>query len=213
MTMASIGAIAQPKLNKDNIEDVLKAMTLEEKASLLVGKSRFVIMNGVPTGTTSKVEGAAGETRAIERLGIPGTVLSDGPAGVRISPTRKGDDNTYYATAFPVGTVLASTWDAELVQRVTKAMGEEAKDFGIDVLLAPGMNIQRNPLCGRNFEYFSEDPFLSGKMAAAYAKGIQENGVGVSIKHFMGNNQETNRNEVDSRISQRALREIYLKNF
>ena len=213
MTMASIGAIAQPKLNKDNIEDVLKAMTLEEKASLLVGKSRFVIMNGVPTGTTSKVEGAAGETRAIERLGIPGTVLSDGPAGVRISPTRKGDDNTYYATAFPVGTVLASTWDAELVQRVTKAMGEEAKDFGIDVLLAPGMNIQRNPLCGRNFEYFSEDPFLSGKMAAAYTKGIQENGIGVSIKHFMGNNQETNRNEVDSRISQRALREIYLKNF
>ncbi len=113
MTMASIGAIAQPKLNKDNIkdniEDVLNAMTLEEKASLLVGKSRFVIMNGVPTGTTSKVEGAAGETRAIERLGIPGTVLSDGPAGVRISPTRKGDDNTYYATAFPVGTVLAES--------------------------------------------------------------------------------------------------------
>ena len=212
-SMTVVTAVAQPRLDKDNIDEVIAAMTLEEKASLLVGGARPVMVNGIPTGTAARVSGAAGNTRPIERLGIPGTVLADGPAGLRISPVREGDSSTYYATAFPVGTSLASSWDVDLVDRVATAMGNEVLEYGVDVLLAPGMNIHRNPLCGRNFEYFSEDPLLSGRIAAAYVRGIQGNGVGVSIKHYMANNQETNRSENDARVSVRALREIYLKNF
>ena len=206
-------AAAQPQLRKDNVDEVLKAMTLEEKATLLVGGARAAMVNGVTSGVDWNVPGAAGNTRPIERLGIPGTVLADGPAGLRIQPTRQGTSDTFYCTGFPVGTLLASSWDLNLVQDVTTAMGNEVLEYGVDVLLAPGMNIHRNPLCGRNFEYFSEDPLLSGKMAAAYVKGIQSNGVGTSIKHYALNNQETNRNENDAIVSQRALREIYLKNF
>lgn len=212
-TLAATSAFCQVKLSKDNIDEVIKAMTLEEKVTLLVGGSRAISIDGVPSGTTDLVPGAAGVSRAVPRLGIPQTVLADGPAGVRISPTRPGDSRTYYATAFPIGTLLASTWDVNLVQEVTTAMGNEVLEFGVDVLLAPGMNIHRNILCGRNFEYFSEDPLLSGKMAAAYVRGVQRNGVGTSIKHYAANNQETNRNENDAQVSKRALREIYLKNF
>ena len=217
LTMAALGmaflAVAQPQLREDNIDEVLKAMTLQEKATLLVGGARAAMVNGVTSGVSANIPGAAGNTRNIDRLGIPVTVLADGPAGLRIQPTRQGDSNTYYCTGFPVGTLLASSWDLSLVEDVTKAMGNEVLEYGVDVLLAPGMNIHRNPLCGRNFENFSEDPLLSGKMAAAYVKGIQSNGVGTSIKHYAANNQETNRNEDDAIISQRALREIYLKNF
>lgn len=209
----AVSSYAQPKLASDNIDEILKAMTLQEKATLLVGGARAATVEGVTSGLIAQVPGAAGNTRPIDRLGIPGTVLADGPAGLRISPTRQGTDNTFYATGFPVGTLLASSWDLDLVEKVTTAMGNEVLEYGVDVLLAPGMNIHRNPLCGRNFEYFSEDPLLSGKMAAAYVRGIQSNGVGTSIKHYAANNQETNRNENDSRISHRALREIYLKNF
>ena len=213
LLLTGVSALAQPQLRKDNIDEVLAAMTLEEKATLLVGGARAQIVNGVTSGVAAQVPGAAGNTRPIERLGIPGTVLADGPAGLRIQPTRQGTSQTFYCTGFPVGTLLASSWDTALVEKVTTAMGQEVHEYGVDVLLAPGMNIHRNPLCGRNFEYFSEDPLLSGKMAAAYVRGIQKNNVGTSIKHYAVNNQETNRNEDDARVSERALREIYLKNF
>ena len=214
MLLGTVALFAQPKLTKDNIDEVLNAMTVEEKATLLVGSGWGSMTAGSMTASaTALVPGAAGTTRAIERLGVTQAVLADGPAGLRISPTRHGDSNTYYCTGFPVGTVMASMWDTALVQELTTAMGNEVLEYGADVLLAPGMNLHRNPLCGRNFEYFSEDPYLTGKIAAAYINGVQSNGVGVSVKHFAANNQEVNRMENDSRVSQRALRELYLKGF
>lgn len=209
-------ACAQPQLRPDNIDEVLGAMTLEEKAVLLVGGGNRTFgagENGIIGSTDNLVPGAAGTTVSIPRLGIPATVLTDGPAGVRISPTRKDDSHTYYATGFPVGTALASTWNKELVEEVGRAMGNEVLEYGCDVLLAPGMNIHRSPLCGRNFEYYSEDPVVTGLIAAAYVNGIQSNGVGTSLKHYAANSQETNRMEVDEIVSPRALREIYLKGF
>ena len=211
--LCAVAATAQPQLRKDNIDEIMKAMTLEEKATLLVGSGWGSMVGGLTGSDEVLVSGAAGTTRAIPRLGIPQTVLSDGPAGLRINPTRPGTDKTFYCTGFPVGTVLASTFNTPLVEELTTAMGQEVREYGADVLLAPGMNLHRNPLCGRNFEYFSEDPLLTGKMAAAYTRGIQSNGVGVSIKHFAGNSQETNRMENDARINPRALRELYLKGF
>lgn len=203
-----------PQLRADNIDEVLKAMTLEEKASLLVGGSFDFFEGGANVGGSSAtVPGAAGSTAEIKRLGIPATVLTDGPAGVRIFPTREGDTRTYYATAFPIGTSLASTWNTELVEEIGKAIGNETKEYKCDVILGPGMNLHRNPLCGRNFEYFSEDPLLTGKIAAAYVRGVQSEGAGTSVKHFAVNSQETERMSIDERVSQRALREIYLRGF
>ncbi len=205
---------AQPKLASDNIDEVLKAMTLEEKAKLLVGgANNFFGANAVVGGEADLVAGAAGTSPAIPRLGIPATVLTDGPAGVRINPTRKGTDKTYYATAFPIGSCLASTWNTELVSKVGEAIGNETKEYRCDVILGPGMNLHRNPLCGRNFEYYSEDPLLTGKIAAAYIQGVQSQGAGVSAKHFAVNSQETDRTAVDERVSQRAARELYLRGF
>ena len=212
--LSGLSVPAQPRLDKNNIDEILNALTTEEKVTLLVGSGWGSMTAGSLTAANeSLVPGAAGTTRAVPRLGIPQTVLADGPAGLRINPTRHGTDATFFCTGFPVGTVLASTWNTALVQEMTSAMGNEVLEYGCDVLLAPGQNLHRNPLCGRNFEYFSEDPILSGKMAAAYINGIQSQGVGVSAKHFAVNSQETNRMVDDARLSPRALRELYLKGF
>ena len=203
------------KLTSKNIDKIIKELTLEEKAHLVVGAQLKDNKDAAgEVGYTRKIiPGAAGTTYPIPRLGIPAIVLADGPAGLRIAPTREGDSQTYYCTGFPVGIHLASTWNDEIIYNVGDAIGQEVKEYGVDVLLSPGVNIMRNPLCGRNFEYYSEDPLLAGKTAAAMINGVESHGVGTSLKHLAVNNQEINRLANDSRLSMRALREIYLRNF
>ncbi len=196
---------------EERANDLLSQMTLEEKIHLLKGSGMASGLGMVKEG--EGIAGAVGTIVPTPRLGIPAIYLSDGPAGLRIESRRKKEDRTYFCTAFPIGTLLSSTWNVDMVQEVGNSMGNEALEYGIDVILAPGANIQRHPFCGRNFEYYSEDPVLSGNIGAAMVNGIESNGVGTSVKHFAGNNQETNRSFNDAIISERALREIYLKGF
>lgn len=193
----------------ERVENLLNQMNLEEKIHLLKGSG---LSSAMGIGNTA-VAGAVGTIAPTPRLGIPTIYLSDGPAGLRIAPKREGEDRTYYCTAFPIATLLSSTWNTSLVNEIGTAMGTEAKEYGIDVILGPGANIHRHPLCGRNFEYYSEDPVLTGFIGAAMVNGIESQGVGTSVKHFVANNQETDRNFNDVMVTDRAMREIYLKGF
>lgn len=233
-TMALLAAVCiscnrTPRLGRSSIKRVISAMTLEEKVRMVVGTSTdralppdmapgIVNRESYPGGpsthlTQNQVPGAAGDGYAIPRLGIPSIVYADGPAGLRINPRRDGDTATYYCTAFPTATLLAASWDPAIVEKAAEAIGDEVREYGVDILLAPGMNIQRNPLTGRNFEYFSEDPFLTGVTAAAYVRGVQSQGVGTSVKHFAVNNQERYRNGIDAVVDESVMRELYLKAF
>ena len=180
---------------KATVDQLLDTLSVAEMASILGGQ---------PNRGAANTFGVGG----LNASGIPNVMTADGPAGLRI---RKECGVT--TTAFPCATLLACTWNEAIVEQVGKAAAEEVKENGIGVWLAPGMNIHRNPLCGRNFEYYSEDPLVTGKMAAAMVRGVQSQGVSACVKHFACNNKETNRADCDSRLSERALREIYLKGF
>nr|WP_249316880.1 glycoside hydrolase family 3 C-terminal domain-containing protein [Bacillus sp. FJAT-50079] len=182
-------------VDTSSIDAVIDAMTLDEKVDLLGGAG-------------SAITGAAGGTFAIPRLGIPRLTFADGPAGLRFGSTANKS-----TTGFPIPTALSATFNEDLMYEVASGMGKETLEYGVDVILGPGLNIHRDPRGGRNFEYYSEDPYLNGVMSTAFTKGVQDQGVGVSLKHFAANNQETNRMTVNEVITERALREIYFPGF
>ncbi len=194
------------QLNANNIDDVVNAMSIEEKCHLVLGC-------GMHFNDEAKFPGTAGSTYAVPRLGIPATYCADSQQGLRMNANRDWDHHDYYPTDFVASMTLASTWDREAAFKVGKGIGNEVREFGLDWILSPAMNLIRNPLCGRNHEYYSEDPYLSGTIAAGYVRGVQSEGTAACPKHFIANNQETNRNSNISQVSQRALREIYLKAF
>jgi Beta-glucosidase-related glycosidases len=194
------------QLRAGNIDEVVNAMTLEEKCHLVLGC-------GMHFNDDAKFPGTAGSTFSIARLGIPETYCADSQQGLRMDGKRAWDHNDYYPTDFVASMTLASTWDREAAFKVGQGIGNEVREFGLDWILSPAMNLIRNPLCGRNHEYYSEDPYLSGTIAAGYVRGVQSEGTAACPKHFVANNQETNRNNNISQVSQRALREIYLKAF
>ena len=203
-----------------SMESFVASLTDKQLANIVNGSSGASTEDMEDWGSeANSVAGAAGETTALygASLGIPNTVEADGPAGIRVTAnTTDSEGNAVYnyCTAFPIGTCLAQTWNTELLTRVGEALGEEMAEIGVTLWLAPGMNIHRDPLCGRNFEYYSEDPALTGYVGSCITAGVQSNkGVGVTIKHYISNNQETNRNGVNTSISERAVREIYLKGF
>ncbi len=178
-------------------KDILSKMTLEEKCYLMSGKDFW-------------------QTRSVERLNVPNMTLSDGPHGIRKQEgagDQLGLNGSIPATCFPTAATIANSWDPALGEEIGQCLGEEAASQGVGVLLGPGLNIKRSPLCGRNFEYFSEDPYLAGKMAAGYVRGIQKNGVSACPKHFACNSQELRRMASDSVLDERTLREIYLTGF
>ena len=178
-----------------DVKSLIEKMTLDEKLHLLTGKNNW-------------------ETVSVERLGIPSLFVSDGPNGLRkVAAIVDGKEVTLKSTCFPTASAMAATWNTELVQETGECLAEECQAENVDILLGPGVNIKRTPLCGRNFEYFSEDPYLAGELAAAYIKGVQSKEVGTSLKHYAANNQEYDRHHISSEVDIRALREIYLKPF
>ena len=180
-----------------DIQHIMESLTLRQKADLLTGKDFW-------------------QTRDYEELGVPVMFLSDGPHGIRkqaAAADHLGLNASLPATCFPTAATMANSWNEELGEKMGEALGEESAALGVNVLLGPGTNMKRNPRCGRNFEYFSEDPYLAGKMAASYIRGIQSNGTSACVKHFAGNNQEERRMVSDSVIDERTLREIYLTAF
>ncbi len=212
-------AVLKNKKNEETIskkaKEIISKLTLEEKLGIIVGDGRFL-----PDAGPNPADAGTGMLTVdqkskliVPRLSIRSTVMSDGPAGLNKQPPKDGEKNYHYSTAFPTETCLAATWNAELVEEVGKAFGNEALEYGYDLIFAPGVNIHRNPKDGRVFEYYSEDPLLTGKMAASMVKGMQSFGVGATLKHFVAHNQQANRRYYNAVISQRALREIYLKGF
>lgn len=198
--------LSAQQLNADNIDEVVKAMTLEEKCHLVLGC-------GMHFNDEAKFPGTAGSSFGITRLGIPETYCADSQQGLRMQDHRLWDHRDYFPTDFVASMTLASTWDREAAFKVGQGIGNEVREFGLDWILSPSMNLIRNVLCGRNHEYYSEDPFLSGTIAAGYVNGVQSEGTAACPKHFVANNQETNRSNNISQVSQRALRELYLKAF
>ncbi len=225
----TLGAVET--ITEATIPQTIKNLTLEQKARLLVG------VGGCNSPISHYTPGAAGWTYEILEAGIPSINLADGPVGIRINPQpwqesvvtydKNGlpvassapvegitsDGTPAYCTAFPSTTALAATWNRNMARLQGEIMGDEAIAYGVDVILTPGVNIMRNPLCGRNFEYYSEDPLLTGALASEYIKGIQSRGIGTSLKHFIANNQQTGKKVNDARMTQRALREIYARPF
>ena len=212
LSLSAVHAQKDVKLNANNIDEVVAAMTLEEKAHMVNGIGVF--WGGDASCRNERdIPGAPGGSYDIPRLGIPALYFGDGPLGLRINETREYDNHHYYTTAVPVPLLLGSSWDPQVIYEVAQDIAEECRDYGVDVMLGPSFNLLRNPLGGRTHEYYSEDPLLGGILAGAFTSGVQSVGVGASVKHFAANNQETNRNAVNSIVSQRALRELYLKTF
>ena len=183
--VATISAQQITEEAKRRAAELVSKMTIEEKLDYIGGHKRFYI-------------------RAIPRLGIPEIRMADGPQGVR---------NNTKSTLYPSGVAAAATWDTELIEQMGVSLGKDSRARGVHILLGPGANIYRSPLCGRNFEYFGEDPFLAGEIATAYIKGVQSMGVMACIKHFAGNNQEWARHSVSTDVDERTLNEIYFPAF
>ena len=213
--MQACSSNQQPQSDKDKIETLIASMTLEEKIGMTVGDGKFL-----PAVDPETIEQGTGIIIAnqnsklvIPRLSIWTTALSDGPSGLNRDPHPEGATEYIYTTAFPTSTCLAATWNTEILEKVGTAFGNEVLEYDYDLVLMPALNLHRNPKCGRNFEYYSEDPLLSGKLSASMVNGLQSNGIGATLKHFLANNQEMNRRTYNAVISQRALREIYMRGF
>lgn len=218
LALAALNGCTEKKqtlLGKDTVENVIAAMTADEKIGMTVGDGKFL-----PAGDAKSTEQGLGIIIAnqnsklvIPRLLVGTSALTDGPSGINRDPHPAGATDYTYTTAWPTSTCMAATWNMDLMEKVGKAFGNEVLEYDYDVVLMPALNLHRNPMCGRNFEYYSEDPLLSGKSASAMVKGLQSNGIAATLKHFLANNQETNRRTYNAVVSQRALREIYLRGF